>query len=290
MNPAGHTLDEARRAIATRLREAGIDSPELDARLLLGDVLQLDLTGLITAATRRLDTSEAQRLEDVIRRRIAGEPVARILGRREFWGLTFALSPATLVPRPDTETLVEAVLDILKREDRTTAPLRILDIGTGSGAILLALLSELPNATGIGTDINPAAITTAADNAATLGLASRATLVACDYAGALRGPFDVVVSNPPYIPTADIDHLDLEVRAHDPHLALDGGADGLTAYRMIAPLAFALLAPSGIAAVEIGQSQAHDVATLMAEVGLAVPAPAKADLGGVPRVVTARKT
>ncbi|ACI91250.1 protein-(glutamine-N5) methyltransferase [Afipia carboxidovorans OM5] len=290
MNLAGHTLDEARRAIATQLRKAKIESPELDARLLLGDVLQLDLTGLITAATRRLDTSEAQRLEDVIRRRIAGEPVARILGRREFWGLTFALSPATLVPRPDTETLIEAVLDILKREGRTAAPLRILDIGTGSGAILLALLSELPNTTGIGTDINPAAIATAADNAATLGLASRATFVACDYAGALRGPFDIVVSNPPYIPTADIDHLDLEVRAHDPRLALDGGADGLTAYRTIAPLAFALLAPSGIAAVEIGQRQAHGVATLMAEAGLAVPAPAKADLGGVPRVVTARKT
>jgi release factor glutamine methyltransferase len=285
----GHTLDEARRDIRTRLQAAGIETPELDARLLLGDVLQLDLTGLMVANTRRLDAREAATLEALIVRRIAGEPVARILGHKEFWGLPLALSPATLVPRPDTETVVEAALELLKLEGRSNDALRIADLGTGSGAILLALLSELPNAHGIGTDINPEAIKTATANAAALGLGDRATFLVCDYARALHAPFDLIVSNPPYIPSRDIDDLAIEVRAHDPCLALDGGADGLDAYRVIAPAAFELLVPGGVVVVEVGQGQEGDVARLMAEKGLDQGAPAKADLNGIPRAVMARK-
>jgi len=285
----GHSLDEARRDIRTRLQAAGTETPELDARLLLGDVLQLDLTGLMTANTRKLDAREAAALEALTARRIAGEPVARIFGHKEFWGLPLALSPATLVPRPDTETIVEAALELLKLEGRSNDALRIADLGTGSGAILLALLSELPNAHGIGTDINPEAIKTATANAAALGLGDRATFLVCDYASALHAPFDLIVSNPPYIPSRDINDLAIEVRAHDPRLALDGGADGLDAYRVIAPAAFELLASGGVVVVEVGQGQEGDVARLMAEKGLDQGAPTKADLNGIPRAVMARK-
>jgi len=285
----GHTLDETRRDIRARLQAAGIETPELDARLLLEDVLQLDLTGLMIANKRKLDAHEAATLEALIARRIAGEPVARILGHKEFWGLPLALSPATLVPRPDTETIVEAALGLLKQEGRLNDALRIADLGTGSGAILLALLSELPNAHGIGTDINPEAIKTATANATALGLGDRAAFFVCDYASALHTPFDLIVSNPPYIPSRDIDDLAIEVRAHDPRLALDGGADGLDAYRVIAPAAFELLVPRGVVVVEVGQGQEGDVARLMAEKGLDQGAPAKVDLNGIPRAVMARK-
>lgn len=289
MSLTGLNLDQARRDIRARLEAAGIESPELDARLLLGDVLQLDLTGLIAASARKLDDREAAALESFIRRRIAGEPVARILGHKEFWGLSFALSPTTLVPRPDTETIVEAALSLLKQDGRLNDALRIADIGTGSGAILLALLSELPNAQGIGTDINRDAIHTAARNAAALGLNERARFIECNYADALRGSFDLIVSNPPYIPSRDIDDLAIEVRAHDPRLALDGGPDGLDAYRVIVPAAFELLVPGGVVVLEIGQGQESDVARLTAGAGLDAGVSVKADLSGIPRAVIGRK-
>ena len=289
MSTEGRSLDEARRDIRARLEAAGIESPELDARLLLGEVLHLDLTGLIAGAARTLNANEAATLESFVQRRIAGEPVARILGHKEFWGLPLALSPGTLVPRPDTETIVEAALSLLKEDGRINDRLRIADIGTGSGAILLALLSELPNAQGLGTDINPDALRTAAGNAAALGLNERARFIQCDYASALEGPFDLIVSNPPYIPSRDIDGLAIEVREHDPRLALDGGADGLDAYRVIVPAAFELLAPGSVVVVEVGQGQAKDVARLMAEKGLDSGLPAKADLNGIQRAVMARK-
>ncbi|MBW5433844.1 peptide chain release factor N(5)-glutamine methyltransferase [Bradyrhizobium canariense] len=284
----GHSIESARRALAARLQSAGIEQPALDARLLVGAALRLDLTGMVTQAARQLAPEEAARLEAYAQRRLAHEPVARILGAREFWGLPFQLSEATLVPRPDTETVVELALEIF-RERQASHQMRIADIGTGSGAILLALLHEIPGAFGVGTDLSLTALKTARDNAAALGLADRASFVACSYAAALRGPFDLVVSNPPYIPSAEIPKLSIEVREHDPHLALDGGNDGYDAYRALIPQASERLAPGGALIVEAGQGQARNIETLMIAAALVVDRPPKADLAGIPRAVSARK-
>ncbi|RZN08749.1 peptide chain release factor N(5)-glutamine methyltransferase [Bradyrhizobium genosp. SA-3] len=288
-NPfTGQSIESARRTLATQLRSAQLDEAELDARILLGAALGLDLTGLVAQAARPLTEAEASRLAQHVQRRIAGEPVARILGTREFWGLPFRLSEATLVPRPDTETVVELALEIL-REQKASHPPRIADIGTGSGAILLALLHEIPDAFGVGTDLSLTALATARDNATALGLADRAAFVACSYAAALSGPFDLIVSNPPYIPSAEIPKLSIEVREHDPHLALDGGNDGYDAYRALIPQASERLAPGGALIVEAGQGQARNIETLMAAAALVVDRPPKADLAGIPRAVSARK-
>ncbi len=201
---AGQTVEAARRALAARFKSAANDSADLDARLLTGHALGLDLTGMISAAQRQLTPDESARLEEFARRRLAGEPVARILGEKEFWGLPLQLSSATLVPRPDTETVVELALELLRAGGNLDRRLRIADLGTGSGAILLALLSELPAAQGFGTDISQAALQTAGANAARAGLSDRTTFIACDYASGLAGPFDLIVSNPPYIRTAEI--------------------------------------------------------------------------------------
>lgn len=284
----GQSIESARRALAVQLRSAQLDEAELDARILLGAILGLDLTGLIAQATRILTEAEAARLAQHAQRRIAGEPVARILGVREFWGLPFRLSEATLVPRPDTETVVERALELF-RERQMSYPPRIADIGTGSGAILLALLHEIPDAFGVGTDLSLSALDTAKGNAAALGLAGRAAFVACSYAAALRGPFDLIVSNPPYIPSGEIPKLGIEVREHDPHLALDGGNDGYDAYRALIPQAAERLAPGGALIVEAGQGQARDIETLMMAGALSVDRPPKADLAGIPRAVSARK-
>ena len=282
---AGQTVETARRALATRFRQQGIDSAELDARLLTGGAFGLDLTGLIAATTRIVTPDEAAHLENFLQRRLAGEPVARILGVKEFWGLTLNLSAATLVPRPDTETVVELALEVCRRQERR----RIADIGTGSGAILLALLSELPDATGVGTDISLEALRMARNNAARLGLTQRAAFVACNYTAALSGPFDLIVSNPPYIRSADIAGLDREVREYDPPRALDGGPDGLAAYRAIAPDAARLLAPGGTLIVEAGYGQSGPIAELMSASGLTPDVPPKADLAGIPRAVAGRR-
>ncbi len=230
------------------------------------------------------------RLEALAQRRLTGEPVARILGVKEFWGLPFRLSADTLVPRPDTETVVEAVLDHLRATDGINRLLRLADLGTGTGAILLALLSELPQAFGIGTDISEGALRTARDNAAALDLGSRTAFVACSYATALSGPLDLIVSNPPYIPRNDIAGLAIEVRQHDPARALDGGPDGLDAYRALIPQAVSLLRPGGAIMVEVGQGQAGDVEALMTEAGLSADLTAiRVDLAGISRVVLGRK-
>jgi release factor glutamine methyltransferase len=285
---AGQTIETARRNLTAHLQAAAIETPELDARLMIGAVTRLDLTGLITKAEQRLTAFDAARLKDLARRRIGGEPVARLLGHKEFWGLDFQLSPATLVPRPDTETLVETALDILRADDMTTRALRIADLGTGSGAILLALLHELPHATGIGTDISIAALQTARANATRLGLAARATFAVGNFAAAIAVPCDLIVSNPPYIRTGDIQTLSTEVREHDPHRALDGGDDGLDAYRLIVSQAASLLTPGGTLILEIGQHQSDDVVRLAHTAGLAPHGPPRADLGGVPRALAFR--
>jgi release factor glutamine methyltransferase len=286
---ARQTVETARRALTARFKSHAIDSAELDARMLVGAVLGLDLTGMIAAANRPVTAEEAARLEQFARRRVAGEPVARILGHKEFWGLSLQLSAATLVPRPDTETVVELALEIGRGYSHRAGPVRIADIGTGSGAILLALLSEYPDAYGVGTDISVAALRTADANAVGLGLKPRAAFVACDYAAALSGGFDLMVSNPPYIRSADIAGLAAEVRDHDPLRALDGGADGLDAYRRLVPQAARLLAPGGALVVEVGQGQSGEVQGLMTAAGLMQARPAKADLAGIRRAVAGRK-
>lgn len=286
---AGQTVDTARRALTERLKAAAIDSAELDARILVGAALGLDLTGLIAAAARQVTPDESIRLEDCARRRLAAEPVARILGLKEFWGLPLQLSAATLVPRPDTETVVELAIELERAEHPPLRRLRIADIGTGSGAILLALLSELPEACGVGTDISVAALQIARSNAVGLGFIRRAGFVACDYAAALSGDFDLIVSNPPYIRSADIAGLASEVREYDPPAALDGGADGLDAYRALIPQAAGLLAPRGRLIVEAGLGQSGPIQGLMTAAGLTPERPPKADLAGVPRAVAGRK-
>jgi release factor glutamine methyltransferase len=284
----GQTVESARRTLTARFRTSAIDTAELDARILVGAALGLDLTGVITAATRPVTKAEAARLEDLACRRLKGEPVARLLGLKEFWGLPLQLSAATLVPRPDTETVVELALEMLRGGPDPDRP-RIVDVGAGSGAILLALLSELPGAYGIGTDISATALRTAAANARHLGLARRAAFVACDYVAALSGVFDLIVSNPPYIRSAEIIDLATEVRDHDPLSALDGGSDGLDAYRALVPQAARLLAPGGVLVVEVGHDQSADVGRLMTAAGLTLERPPKADLAGTARAVAGRK-
>ena len=193
------------------------------------------------------------------------------------------------MPRPDTETVVELALQLLRAGGKLDRPLRIADLGTGSGAILLALLSELPAAQGFGTDISEGALQTAGANAARAGLSDRATFIACDYASGLSGSFDLIVSNPPYIRSADIDGLAAEVRNHDPLAALDGGADGLDAYRALIPQAARLLAPGGPLVVEAGQGQSGPIQALMATAGLMAVIAPKADLAGIPRAVAGHK-
>jgi release factor glutamine methyltransferase len=286
---AGQTVETARRALTALFESAAIESAGLDARMLAGHVLGLDLTGLITSAQRQLTAEESARLENFARRRLAGEPVARIVGEKEFWGLPLRLSPATLVPRPDTETVVELALELLRADGATRRPLRIADLGTGSGAILLALLSELPAAQGFGTDISEPALQTAAANAALVGLAPRATFIACDYASGLSGLFDLIVSNPPYIRAADIADLAVEVREYDPRAALDGGADGLDAYRALIPQAADFLAPGAVLVVEAGEGQSGPINGLMTLSGLTPAGAPKADLAGIARAVAGRK-
>jgi release factor glutamine methyltransferase len=282
------TIEATRRALAARFQSAGIDSAELDARELIGHALGLDLTSMISAANRALTPDESDRLEVLAKRRLAGEPIARILGQKEFWGLRLSLSPATLVPRPDTETVVELALEML-RANPARQGTRIADLGTGTGAILLALLSELHGAVGIGTDISQEALGTARGNAARLKLADRASFIRCDYASGLTGPFDLIVSNPPYIRSGDIAGLATEVRDHDPRAALDGGPDGLAAYRALIPQAARILAPGAALVVEAGQGQAAQIEALMTAAGLVPHRAPKADLAGIPRAVGACK-
>jgi release factor glutamine methyltransferase len=279
------TVAEARRAWAAKFRACGIDSPELDARLLVGHALGLDHAGLAAANARRLGVEEENAIAALAQRRLAREPVARIVGMKEFWGLQLSIDAETLVPRPETETIVEAALAAIEIHGSRSRPLCIADLGTGSGAILLALLTELPNAFGIGTDLSPGALVIARDNARRLGL-NRASYAACDLAAALRGRFDIVVSNPPYVASRDIANLPPEVRLFDPRRALDGGADGLDVYRRIAAAAAALLAPDGILVVELGAGQAEQVAALCAAAGLA-PWPPRPDLNKVLRALVA---
>lgn len=284
---AAETIDARRRALALAFRDAGLESPELDARILVGHALGLDHAALAANGARSLTQEQNTRIAELAARRLGHVPIARILERKEFWGLPLHLSPAALVPRPETETVVEAALDAIGTNSGA-GNLLIADLGTGSGALLLALLSELPHAFGIGTDLSVQALTTARANAARLGLAGRTAFAACDFAAALSGPFDCIVSNPPYIASGDIETLSPEVREHDPHLALDGGEDGLSCYRAIAAQARCLLKPAGALVVELGAGQADKVTEIMAAQALLADRPARLDLAGIPRALTLR--
>jgi len=280
------TLHETFSQIETRLAVAGVETPGLDARFLVEGALGLSPAEIRLNPTRVVSDAERARIEAFAARRVAREPVGRILGRRDFWTLELSLSPATLEPRPDSETVIEATLAALP--DRN-APLRLLDLGTGTGCLLLALLAELPNATGLGIDISPEAAQTAGANAARNGLAERARFQVGNWGEGLERAFDVVVSNPPYIPTRAIDELSPEVRLFDPPRALDGGDDGLDAYRILATQAPGLLNPSGILALEVGWDQAATVADLVRAAGLTVTGVLR-DLGGVERCVRAESS
>lgn len=272
------TVREARRLLVQRLLRAGSATPGLDARLLVEGSLATENPD----PDMLLPVEALARLDGFASRRLAGEPVWRILGEREFWGLPFRLSPATLEPRPDSETIVEATLKQLA--DRRHEPLSLLDLGTGTGCLLIALLSELPRATGLGVDLSEEAALTAAGNAALNGMAERATFRQGDWTEGLAGRFDVILSNPPYIPSAEIATLSVEVREHDPLLALDGGSDGLKPYRIFARTLPALLAPGGIIVFEIGAGQGTDVVALMREGGLEFLG-SRSDLGGHERAL-----
>ncbi|MDQ8698841.1 peptide chain release factor N(5)-glutamine methyltransferase [Hyphomicrobium sp. LHD-15] len=246
-------------ALLTRvLTEAGIEGAARDARLLVLAALGIDGTALVRDPDRRLDGRDAERLSEFARRRAAREPVSRILGERGFYGRTFRITPATLDPRPCTETVIEAALEIAGREGWRERPIRIVDIGTGSGALLLTLLAELPLASGIGTDISPDALAAAQANAVQLGVADRAVFLERRSLDGIDGTFDLLISNPPYIPSEEIASLEADVRAYDPLGALDGGADGLDIYRELAA-GFARIVPDGWVLLEIGAGQADGV-------------------------------
>jgi len=266
-------------AAIRRLKAAGITNPKLDARLLLNACLGEDAN---TDRHRPLGQETMARFEQMLARRVAGEPVSRILGSREFWSLEFALSPATLDPRPDSETLVEAALSRIADRGRA---LRIADLGTGTGCLLLALLSELPNAGGMGVDIQAQAVEVATANARRLGLDTRAAFHVGDWDTGLAPGFDCVLSNPPYIPSADIASLAAEVRC-DPLVALDGGPDGLDAVRKVSLAVARLLKPGGLALIEIGAGQAPEAADIVGRAGLEFLG-IDEDLAGHPRVVVA---
>jgi len=281
-------IAEALRDGTARLAAAGIDGAVSDARILLMHALGIDRTALLSRAAEPLPDEAAARYAGFLARRAAREPVSRILGRREFWSLDFALGPATLDPRPDSETLVEAALAAAPDRPPPDRPLRVLDLGTGTGCLLLAVLHDRPAAFGVGVDRSEPAARVARDNARALGLGGRAAFLVGDWAGALSGRFDLVLSNPPYIPEADIAGLEPEVRDHDPRLALSGGTDGLNAYRALACALPGLLAPGGVAVVELGIGQATAVTGLFRAAGLDI-AGTPHDLAGIARCVVAKK-
>lgn len=275
---------QVQRQLAALVAQAGSDAPMAEARMILCAALRIDHAALLREAECPIGPDAPPRIADLLARRMKHEPVSRILGHREFWGLDLGIAPAVLDPRPDTETVVEAVIAAM--ESRRAAPLRILDLGTGSGALLCALLASFPQAFGLGVDVSEGACQVAAKNLAAFGFAQRGNIVCGDWTTALRGSFDVIVSNPPYIAHDDIAALDPEVRDYDPHLALDGGADGYAAYRALIPALPSLLADRGVVAFELGIGQADHVGDLLRTTRLAVTG-TRRDLAGIERAIVA---
>ncbi len=278
------TFGAALRAARGSLSEAGIDDPASEVRLLAQWAFGLSRLELVTRENEPANHAALAVFRTSLRRRIAGEPVHRIMGFREFFGLRLELSAATLEPRPDTETLVELARDLVVARGWADKPLSILDLGTGTGAIALALLSLFKTTRATLTDVARDALATAGKNASLLGLADRVATAGGKWFEPVEGRFDLIVSNPPYIPSAVVSTLDIEVRDHDPLAALDGGADGLDPYRAIAVGAAAHLAPMGVVAVEIGFDQAQDVTAIFAASGFALLELRK-DMGGRDRAL-----
>jgi release factor glutamine methyltransferase len=288
LTPGTASHDTLLRDTAVALTAAGIDNARFEARLLLAHASGVAIEWLVAHGSDAAPPELALTLRELTARRIKREPMAYIVGEREFWGLPFKVSPAVLVPRPDSETLIEAALALMPGR---TGPWRIADLGVGSGCLLLTLLREFPNARGTGMDASPAALEVARANAEALGVAGRLRLVEGDWrepgwASRLEGPIDLLVSNPPYIETATIAGLMPDVARFEPLLALDGGVDGFVAYRAIAAEAARLVVPGGRVLIEAGEGQAPEIATLLAAAGFSPGRPWK-DLGGIDRIVPA---
>lgn len=282
---SSETLGALLNAATARLADAGVEAPARDARLLLADAMALAPAALIGAGRDPVPAAAAARFEAHVARRSRREPVSRILGRRGFWTLDLAVDPAVLDPRADSETLVEAALDICADRSRAW---RVLDLGVGSGCLLLAVLSERPAATGLGLDRSAAAAAVARANAAALGLAGRAWVAVGDWTAAVAGPVDLVLANPPYIARGEIAGLAPEVAGHDPRLALDGGTDGLDAYRAILAGLPRLLAPDGHAVFEVGAGQWAALADLARDAGFQATA-CRRDSAGIARALILRR-
>lgn len=279
------TLVKAWKAAQLRLAAAGIDQPAIDARLMLEAAAAVSRIDILTDPHRELTDDQAAALEAFLARRAAREPVSHILGRKGFWKIMLGVTRDVLTPRPDTETVVEVALAAFPPAMRFA----VLDLGVGSGAILLAILAERPGARGLGVDISEEALAVARENAANLDLNERCALLRGDWtAGLGDASFELVVANPPYIPTLDIETLEPEVRDHEPRLALDGGADGLDAYRRLAPEILRVLRPQGVFAVEIGHDQGPAVEALFRGAG-GLDVRTVRDLGDRDRVVTGVK-
>ncbi len=286
-------VDTAGQAILTvtdTFKKAGLETPQLDARVLIAAALEIDSTQLFSYPETKMSETQLERLQGFVARRMNHEPVARILGIREFWSLEFKVDESTLVPRPDSETLIDTVL---RNVDDPQAELSILDVGTGSGCLALSLLSELLNARALATDINPAALRVAQQNAQALGYSERIEFKQATWlenmTNGLLSPFDMIVSNPPYIPNKDIEQLEPDVAQFDPHLALSGGEDGLDAYRQLLPQLSGHIKASGLILLEIGWNQATDVADIGARAGF-IHCETLKDLAGHDRVVLFRAT
>jgi release factor glutamine methyltransferase len=279
---ADTTIAEALSLLTRMLSEAGIETPQTDARFLLQGLLHLDGAQLMSRSAQHLG-SAAKRIEDAALRRRTHEPVSRILGKRAFYGRDFIVTPDVLDPRPDTEAIIDLALDLLRARGLLDAPLSIADIGTGSGILIATLLAELPNARGLATDVSPPALAVAKRNAEALGVSHRARFVATTGLEGCSGPFDLVVSNPPYICSGEIAGLARDVKDFDPALALDGGDDGLRVYREIA-LDIAALRQLTLIVLEVGATQADTVEEIFAVSG-AYPIGRRRDLGGHARAV-----
>ncbi len=289
-NPHGITISTWLRGATSKLKAANVETPALDARLLIAHVTHKAHAALIAHGEQCLSADEISRLEHLLTRRLAREPVSRLLGTRDFYGRTFQITPDVLDPRPDSETLIDVALKQVAKEDLQNKDIRILDIGTGSGCLLLTLLAELPQATGVGTDISLAALKVAEANAAALGLTERAVFQQADILSGVNLDFNLVVSNPPYIPSGDIAGLERDVFEYDPHLALNGGPDGLQLYRRLANEICSVIS-DGWVIVEVGCGQAADVIKLFQDFNSCMASKKGlifSDLAGRDRVITVR--